>query len=61
MNLLLLKTNQSRLIEESTNTSRVYRGLSFYYELHCSTLINLKFETKFKLNFLEPRLIYDQY
>ena len=60
MNLLLLKTNQS-LIEESTNTSRVYRGLSFYYELHCSTLINLKFETKFKLNFLEPRLIYDQY
>ena len=36
MNLLLLKTNQS-LIEESTNTSRVYSGSSFYYELHCST------------------------
>jgi hypothetical protein len=41
INLLLLKTNQS-LIEESTNTSGIYRGISFCYDLNCYTLINLK-------------------
>jgi hypothetical protein len=60
MNLLLLNTNQS-LIEESTNTSRVYSGLSFCYVLLFYTLINLKFEKKFNPNFLGLRLIYDQY
>jgi len=31
------------------NTSDILPGLSFCYVLHCYTLINLKFETKFKL------------